>query len=221
MSISLYKPNSKNTGCAFNFSVGQNKNKEPVVYVNAIQQYSWDEKSRSGNFSNNASDPDKKISLKFTEFEIGGIISAFNHRNEYSSFPSFEDNKTSIKFVPWDKKTKIKSGDQEKYVTLPAFGVTFTRNGNQTFRIPIEPGEVENLKEFFRYYLSNLYDYRRLEEHKKLQDYKTKTTDNPVSYLPGSVGILQNVFDIVSQENTPNVSSIEEASNHISDDAPF
>ena len=136
-------------------------------------------------------------------------------------FIPFEDNKTSIKFVPWDKKTKIKSGDQEKYVTLPAFGVTFTRNGNQTFRIPIEPGEVENLKEFFRYYLSNLYDYRRLEEHKKLQDYKTKTTDNPVSYLPGSVGILQNVFDIVSQENIPNVSSAEEASNHISDDAPF
>ena len=221
MSISLYKPNSKNTGCAFNFSIGQNKNKEPVVYVNAIQQYSWDEKNRSGSFSNNASDPDKKISLKFTEFEIGGIISAFNNRNEYSSFHSFEDNKTSIKFAPWDKKTKVKVGDQEKYVVLPAFGVTFTRNGNQTFRIPIEPGEVENLKEFFKHYLSNLYDHRRLEEHKKLQDYKSKTTDIGVSYLPGSVGILQNVFDLVSQETSQKSVSEEEVADHISDEAPF
>lgn len=178
MSISLYKPNSKNTGCAFNFSIGQNKKKEPVVYVNAIQQYSWDDKKKTASFSGNSSDPDKKINLKFTEFEIGGVISAFKHRNEYSSFHAYEDNKTSIKFVPWDKKTKVKNGDEEKWIILPAFGITFTRNGSQTFRIPLEPGEVENLIEYFRYYLNCLYDHRKIEESKRMQEYKSNKSSN-------------------------------------------
>ena len=54
----------------------------------------------------------------------------------------------------------------------------------------------------------------------KLQDYKQK---QPITQylIYQEEWNLQNVFDIVSQENTPNVSSAEEASNHISDDAPF
>jgi hypothetical protein len=186
MSISLYKPNSKNTGCAFNFSIGQNKKKEPVVYVNAIQQYSWDDKKKTASFSGNSSDPDKKINLKFTEFEIGGVISAFKHRNEYSSFHAYEDNKTSIKFAPWDKKTKVKNGNEEKWITVPAFGITFTRNGSQTFRIPLEPGEVENLSEYLKYYLNCLYEHRRIEESKRMQEYKSKNSASQNSNPKGN-----------------------------------
>ena len=176
MSISLYKPNSKNTGCAFNFKIGVNKTREPVIYASAIQQYSWNEKSKTGNFSGNGSDPDKRINLKFTEFEIGGIISAFKHRNDFSTFHSFEDNKTSIKCTPWDKKAKVKQGDKETWVTLPAFGINVTRNGNQVFRIPIEPGEIENLSEFFKFYLSELYKHRRREEIKRLKESKNESS---------------------------------------------
>ena len=172
MSISLYKPNSKNTGCAFNFKIGINKSKEPVIYASAIQQYSWDDSKKTGNFSGNGSDPDKKINLKFTEFEIGGIISSFKNRNEFSTFHAFEENKTSIKCTPWDKKTKVKQGDKEEWIIIPAFGINVTRNGNQTFRIPLEPGEVENLLEFFSFYLSELYKHRRREEIKRLKESK-------------------------------------------------
>ena len=174
MSLSLYKPNSKNTGCAFNFKIGANKNKEPVVYVTAIQQYSWDDSKKLANFSGNSNDEEKKINLKFTEFEIGGIMSAFKHRNEFSSYHSYDQSKTAIKFVPWDKKTKIKNGDKEEWVTLPAFGITFTRNGNQSFRIPVEAGEVENLLEFFRYFLLLLNEHRYEESLKNLEKYRAK-----------------------------------------------
>lgn len=173
MSLAIYKPNSKNTGCAFNFSIGIDKKKEPVVYVNAIQQFGWDEKRRTGNFSGNASDTEKKINLKFTEFEIGGMISAFKKRHEFSSYHAYEENKTTIKCAPWDKKSKVRNGDKEEWITLPAFGINFTRNGNQAFRIPLEPGEVENLCEFLRFYLNTLYTHRRKEELKKAKDYKS------------------------------------------------
>ena len=29
---------------------------------------------------------------------------------------------------------------------LPAFGISITRNGSDTFKIPIEPGEIEVVK---------------------------------------------------------------------------
>ena len=65
MIVQYYKPNSKNTGCAFSFDIGaNNKNQEPCVYVRAVKQYSWDASKRSGFFSGNAKDPEKSISIK-------------------------------------------------------------------------------------------------------------------------------------------------------------
>ena len=65
MSLTLYKPNSKNLGCAFSFRAGINKNKEPTIYVSAIQQFSWDSSKKTGNFSGNRDNPDKNINIKF------------------------------------------------------------------------------------------------------------------------------------------------------------
>ena len=153
MNLSLYKPNSKNTGCAFNFSVGTGNKGLPALYASAIQQHSWDSNAKTANFANNKDDPDKNINVKFNEFEVGSIISAFNNRHEYSTYHTFEENSTSIKFTPWDKQVKTKDGQQ----TVPAFGMVLTRNGNQVFRLPLEPGEVETLKGLFNFYLGELF----------------------------------------------------------------
>ena len=171
MSLTLYKPNSKNSGCAFSFRIGVNKKYEPTLYVSAIQQFSWDASKRSGSFSGNRDNPDKNINIKFNEFEAGGMLSAFANRNEYSTFHSFEENKTSIKFTPWDKQVKV----QDKTITVPAFGALFTRNGNQTFRIPLEPGEVQALTEFLMFYLNELYKHRRREEIKNHKNKKNES----------------------------------------------
>ena len=67
MIVQYYKPNSKNTGCAFSFDIGANKkNQEPCVYVRAIKQHSWDASKRTGSFSANAKNPDKSISIILT-----------------------------------------------------------------------------------------------------------------------------------------------------------
>ena len=41
--------------------------------------------------------------------------------------------------------TKTKESYEEK-ITIPAFGIVITRNGNQVFKIPMEPGEAECVK---------------------------------------------------------------------------
>jgi hypothetical protein len=166
MNLSLYKPNSKNAGCAFNFSVGSGGKGLPALYVSAIQQFSWDDKSKTANFSNNRGDENKNINVKFNEWEAGGMISAFNCRYEYSTYHTFEENSTSIKLTPWDKKVKIK----DKSVTVPAFGMVLTRNGNQVFRLPLEPGEVETLKCFLKRYLDELFSASQAKAKKQMEE---------------------------------------------------
>jgi len=167
MSISIYKPNSKNNGCAFSFSYGINKkNQDPCLFMKAIQQHSWNPESRTGNFSKNSSDPSKNLIIKFNEFECGSILSSLSKRYEYNTFHTYEDNKTTIKFSPWDKSSKISSLNQstkkfeEKSQIIPAFGISITRNGSDVFKIPLEPGEVEVIKCFIKNIINRMIDHR-------------------------------------------------------------
>ena len=162
--ISLYKPNPSNTGCAFNFKIGlDQKTQEPALYMSAIQQHSWNSEKKIGSFSGNK------------------VMAAFKYRTELSTFHAYGDNKTSIKFVPWDKKKKVYGSDQEQLVR--AFGINATRNGN-TFKIPIEPGEVEVLNEFFKNFLNRLMDKRFSNQIKLRKDNQKKTDAAPKSSAP-------------------------------------
>ena len=166
MSVPLYKPNSKNTGSAFSFQYGVTKNGEPCLFMRAIQQHGWDSDKKIGNFASNRDDPSKNLSLKFNEFECGSILSAFKDRYEFNTFHTYEDNKTTIRIAPWDKKVKVSSLNpktkkiEEKTQTVPAFGISVTRNGSDTFKISVEPGEVQDISVFIKVILSRLYNYR-------------------------------------------------------------
>lgn len=153
MSIQIYKPNKNNNGFAFSFYMGENqRDGTPSLFINAIAQHSWDSNKKIGSFSGSKEDPTKNISIKFNEFECGSIISAIDNRYEWNTYHAYEDNKTQIKLSPWDKvitNTKLNSKTKETYeekITLPAFGLVITRNGNQVFKIPMEPGEVQCVK---------------------------------------------------------------------------
>ena len=62
MQYNLYKPNSKNTGCAFSFKIATNT-KFPVFYVNAIMQHGWDDKKKTGSFLKNKDDKQWSINI--------------------------------------------------------------------------------------------------------------------------------------------------------------
>ena len=159
MIVQYYTPNSKNTGCAFSFDIGaNNKNQEPCVYVRAIKQHSWNDKTRTGSFSENAKDPDKSISIKLNEIEVGGLIFAIEKYKEFSAFHSYEDNKTSISFKPYKKKDGA-----------AAFSFGVTRNSANKFGIGVEMSEAYGLREFLKFYLQELYIFR-LSKNKEFRN---------------------------------------------------
>jgi len=167
MSFSIYKPNSKNSGCGCGFQMGiDSMKKEPALFIKAILQHSWDANKKQGYFKDNWNNPDKNITIKFSEFEIGHIIHAMRTRTTYSTFHAYGENKTSIKFMPWNKKSK-KSVKNEKtnkwedtWVEVDAFSLSFVRNGNQSFVIGLEPGETEDAMEFCKFVLHNIFQMR-------------------------------------------------------------
>tara|TARA_B110000305_G_C19465813_1_gene657842 strand:- start:5361 stop:5906 length:546 start_codon:yes stop_codon:yes gene_type:complete len=166
MSISIYKPNAKNSGSGFSFQVGMSsKNYEPTLFIKSILQSSWNSDKRVGSFKGNLDNPDKNIIVKFSEYEVGHIIHAMRTRCTYTTYHSYESDKTNIKFMPWDKKAKKSmknsSGQYEdQWVEVPAFSVSFVRNGNQSFVIGLEPGETETVSEFLKFYLKTLFSHR-------------------------------------------------------------
>ena len=109
MKFSLYKPNAKVTGCAFQFKVGQSKGDEKTLYVSAIQQSSWNENTKTGSFSDNAKNPEKTLNIKLNENEIGGLLYAIRVYTEFSAFHTFDENKTQISFKPYTKQNGAKA----------------------------------------------------------------------------------------------------------------
>jgi len=153
--IQLYKPNAKGTGCAFSFNVGRTgKEKEPCVYINAIMQHSWNEKTKNGSFAENAKNPEKTIIVKLNEFELGGFIYAIENYLEYSAFHTFEDNKTTISFKPYTKQNGTK-----------AFSLTVTKNSAAKFGIGMEMGEAYAVREFFNGMLGKTFDFRAVNSY--------------------------------------------------------
>lgn len=151
MIVKLYKPNAKNTGCAFSFDIGigAKKSFEPCVYLRAVKQHSWDAVKKNGSFKNNSKDPEKSTSVKLNEFEVGGLINAIENYTEFSAYHSFEDTKTQISFKPWTKNNGTK-----------AFSFGVVRNSTLKLGIAVEMSEAFALLEFLKFFLKELYLYR-------------------------------------------------------------
>tara|TARA_R100001015_G_C4607856_1_gene162996 strand:- start:624 stop:1217 length:594 start_codon:yes stop_codon:yes gene_type:complete len=193
MNVAIYKPNSKNTGYAFSFRVST-QGKLPVFYVNAIQQHSWDDKKKTGSFIKNKDADDKNVSFKLNDFELGEILSSMTSRVPWNSYHSFNDNTTMIRFAPWDKPRKIKGKDgAEQTFKSPAFGLSVTRNGNQNYRIAIEPGETEVLKALIKKYFQVVFDVKQQQDEAYRADAgNSKPATKPAQKPETSVNIEED-----------------------------
>ena len=152
MQYNLYKPNTKNTGCAFSFKIiDQDKDgnpTKPTFLIQAIKQAGWNSSNRTGTFSANAKDPEKNIYCKINENEVGAIIHAIERYSEFSAYHTFDDNKTTISFKPYEKNNGTK-----------AFSLGVIKNSTLKFGIGVELGEARALKVLLELYLQKLFKF--------------------------------------------------------------
>lgn len=151
MKVQIYKPNSRNQGCACSFS---RSFKDGSVFINAVQQASWDEAKKLGSFSANAKNPDKSVAVCLNAFEMANMIDAIDNWRNVELFHVHNDNKTSIKLTIWEKKdfkTKELTGER-------AWGLSITRNGADSFRLPIEIPEAQLIKQYLIFCLQKIFE---------------------------------------------------------------
>jgi len=145
--IHIYKPNSKNTGCAASFYCNTSpKTGELVVFISVIQQHSWNGEKRTGSFQENKGNPEKSANIKLNQFEVGEFINSIRTYREFSAFHSFGEDKTQIALTNWKKS------ENEKW-----FGLSLNRNGIK-YKLPITSGEAETIKVFLEGVLLKNYD---------------------------------------------------------------
>ena len=154
MKYQLYKPNAKNTGCAMGFSIGYSKDNSPSLFVSTVLQSGWNDQTKKGSFAGNAKDPNKSSNFKMNANEAGEMISSIRTRVPIVFFHKFNEDNTIISFSPWDKDRKIKGPNGDQTYKSAAFGLSFSKNSSQQFKIALEAGETEVLslllQEFIR-----------------------------------------------------------------------
>jgi hypothetical protein len=153
MKYQIYKPNSKNTGCAMSFSVGTSKDGAPALFISAVLQSGWNDSTKKGSFSGNSKDPNKSGNFKMNANEAGEMLSSLRSRIPVVFFHKFNENTTIIKFTPWDKDRQIKEQSGDKTYVSPAFGLSISKNSSSHFKLALEAGETEVLSELLKQFI--------------------------------------------------------------------
>ena len=173
MKYTLYKPNSKNTGCACSFDIGSSgKNNGVSLYISFVLQSGWNDSNKTGSFKENAKNPDKTATVKLSAHEAGEFLSSLKTRIPYVAFHKSSEDTTIIKFTPWDKERKIKGKDSEESYSSPAFGLSISRNSSQSFKVALEAGETMVLAELLK-------DFIKQSLYAEAQNKEVSKNDSP------------------------------------------
>lgn len=140
LQYAVYKPNKKCTGCAFSFNLSEDKKS---FWINAVQQGSYNENATTANkgtFKENAKNPEKSISVKLNQTELGGVIAGIRTFSPWDTFHTYvkdsSEIKTQIKLGIWERPNNPK-GD--------AMSLSIVQ-GEKKFGIALEKGEAEVLR---------------------------------------------------------------------------
>jgi len=146
MRYQLYKPNSKNTGCAASFNVGRNRDGSPCLFINTVQQSGWNDQTKTGSFKENAKNPQKSATVKMNANEAGEMISSIQSRTPVVFFHKNNEDTTIITFSPWDKDRKVKLQGGESTFKSLAWGLSISKNSSTHYKVAFEAGESEVFK---------------------------------------------------------------------------
>lgn len=149
LTFPLFKPNQSNTGAAMSFQLGKT-NKGDTLFLSMVRQKSWSAEKRLGSFYSNK-DEDQSCRVKFNEIEMGGLIYAIRTYDKFSAFHTFNDDKTTISFLPYSKKPKQGESEGAK-----AFSLTVTKNGVK-FGLGVEMAEAEAMRIFLELALTQVF----------------------------------------------------------------
>lgn len=163
MPLTIFKPNSKNTGSACSWSFNSKGDKKGI-FLEMIKQVSWDDTKKTGSFKGG-----EKVNLKLSIVEAGGFLrvlkdirdvqmdgdgKAISSENQTAKFfhDSGESGNKGITF----QKSAYMSG--QKKVSVFGLSVSVSEGENKSyFKIPFDPNEAETLQSWLQFALEHIF----------------------------------------------------------------
>lgn len=149
--LQFYKPNAKSTGCSCTFSFNFS---DKVMFASMMRQHSWDSQKRRGSFKGNKDNPAAKASAKFSMSETSGIVDCIETNRELSSYHSFGNEITKIKFAPY-----IKNDEQLGFTLMVSKEAKDDSTNKRNFLIGFKFDEARLLKEYILKGLGQCFDF--------------------------------------------------------------
>jgi predicted RNA binding protein YcfA (HicA-like mRNA interferase family) len=167
MSLQFYKPNPTSTGTACSF--WQNPD---GFWVSLIKQDGWNAKARTGSFSKNKKNPQKRVIVKFQDNEICGFIDAINRNAEYSGYHDSQKQIIKFRFKPY-----LKDGEQVGYSFSVQKEAKEDSTDKQSYLMGFYFNEGEQLKLYLQMLIQE--NFKATDETLKAADEKFKGNRSP------------------------------------------
>jgi len=123
--LTFYKPNSKNSGAAFQISIG----KTNELFFKLIKQSGWDDVKKRGSFKDNVNSPQKSMASKLNALEAASIINSINSKIEFKTYHKSKNQNLMISFgLMLDKATNQEKGFSLRILKEIQFSMGFYPN---------------------------------------------------------------------------------------------
>lgn len=144
--LTFYKPNSKNTGAAFQISIGKNNE----LFFKITKQSTWDDSKKRGSFKDNVNNPQKSMASKLNALEAASMINSINTKAEFKTYHKSKNQNLMINFGLMIDKTT----NQEKGFSLRILKEEATNSVDKIqFSMGFYPNEALLLKMFLKEYI--------------------------------------------------------------------
>ena len=133
-----------------------------------IKQASWNSNAKKGSFAKNKDNPSKRVIVKLSPTEVGGLIDSIETNREFSNYHTSQNQTLQIKFSPY-----MRDGNQVGY-SFSVYKQDKQDSTNKTsYVIGFTFPEARYLKEFLIYVLRKIFE-KENEAHQKQQKEKIK-----------------------------------------------
>lgn len=166
--LSIYKPNPRNTGHACSFYLSPKDNR---FYACLIKQDGWNAAKRTGSFAQNVDNPQKKVNIKFSNTEVGGILDSLETNREFSAYHDGATTQfsTSIKFAPY-----MKDGAQVGYSFMVTKSSKEDSTNKTSFVIGLNFPEGRLLREYLSFLLRKSFETEIVNFNSSLSQKKSQ-----------------------------------------------
>lgn len=168
MGLQFFKPNSKNTGAALSVSF-TSKGDKKGAFFELIKQVSWDDSTKKGKFGGGA-----KILSKFNTTELAQFIDCIERGADFEK-PLYHTTKDSASQINFSKM-KNKINQNGKWVDGEGYRgyVLFIGKGDDKISIGLTFAEAVELREYFKYVLTHIFDGWYSDDIKQAKEYQEK-----------------------------------------------